>query len=75
MKIETIHPDKPSGSHLKRLRITKKDAIHLARELLELAEGNGVNARGTESTHWVIDDGLKPGQTHFCFGVGRVQDS
>ena len=62
---------------IQRLHLTKKDAICLARELLELAEGNGVNERGTESTHWVTAEVFrgKSGQIvdkeyRFCFQIG-----
>ena len=48
-----------SNRVLERHVITKREAISIARELLELVEGNGVNEKGTETTHWVVD---KPGR-------------
>jgi hypothetical protein len=65
----TVLSDKQRLLH--RLQITKQDAIRLARELLELSLGNGLNAQGTESTHWVIKDELVSDETQFCFGIGE----
>ncbi len=57
---------------VQRLHLTKKDAIHLARELLELAEGNGVNEQRTESTHWVIrSETRKTKEQLFCFATKK----
>lgn len=63
---------------LDRYTITRKEAISIARELLELAEGNGVNEQGRETTHWVVDkegrlvDKSRGGvEWMMCFAVKR----
>lgn len=68
--MKLVDTEKPDGTPLKRLKVTKKEAIFVARELLALAQGDGCNERGSESTHWVVAGDLNRGdEVHFCVKV------
>lgn len=72
--MKLIRTQKTDGTPFNRLQVTKTEAISLARELLEIVEGNGRNAFGNESTHWVVSGDINRGdEVHFCFWVEEMK--
>ena len=73
MKITTVEISAEHGSVMERISINRAQARRLARELLAIADGDGPNAQGKETTHFAAQQRSTDKAAHrwFCFRLGK----
>jgi hypothetical protein len=73
MKVTTEKISSEHGSVMERIHVNRDEARRLARELLAVADGEGPNFRGQETTHFAAQQRSPDKAAHrwFCFRLGK----